>query len=246
MAIVYSSEYATMVRDLAGFHVIVGEEPSQASQTVAIGAVSTPSAAFGSKTRFIEIQNDAICHIKFGKAQQAADQVWQVDDTPADNAFVDETTDFNSAATGDVLPFPATEATGDYFAVGMAAPFSGLRIVISTAGTVGTATWEYWNGAWTALGNVVDDTAGFTAAPGTQHVTWDTPTDSVARSLGGESVARHYVRARVTGLYTVNPILSQGFVGGPVATTAAKRMPAETTQFFGVKPGDAFAILTGV
>ncbi len=39
-------------------------------------------------------------------------QVWQVDDTPSDNAFVDMTTEAEDATNNNWILFTATEATG--------------------------------------------------------------------------------------------------------------------------------------
>ena len=45
--------------------------PAIAAQNIAIGAV-TPSAPFGATTKFVRIDVDAICSIKFGAAPVAA------------------------------------------------------------------------------------------------------------------------------------------------------------------------------
>ncbi len=151
----------------------------------------------------------------------AAAKVWQYDDSGV--SFVDETTDFNSDATADVDPFPATEAVNDYFAVGSIVPFLGLNIIISTAGVGGTVAWEYYNGsAWTALTAVADNTTGFTAtASATAYtVTWAYPSDWAAVSLN--SVSKYYVRARVTGVYATNPVLSKGTLIGRAFVVAAE------------------------
>ncbi len=146
----------------------------------------------------------------------SAAQVWQVDISTGPT-FVDETTDFNSATNADVTVFPATEATGDYFAVGFAQKFSKLTFDYAngTAGVGGTVTWEYWNGtAWAALSGVTDGTTGFTAAVGDgKYVTWTAPSNWATLSLNG-SAQLYYVRAVITGTYSTNPVLDQGFVGG--------------------------------
>lgn len=142
-------------------------------------------------------------------------QAWQVDITGP--TYVSMTTEFNNATNNDVIPFPAVEATGDYFAVGFAQPFSKLVFDYANgqAGTVGTVTWKYWNGtAWTALSGVSDATAGFTTAVAdTLAVTWTAPTDWATKSENG-SAQLYYVIAEVTGVYTVQPQLDQGYVGG--------------------------------
>lgn len=138
-------------------------------------------------------------------------RVWQVDATPGPDVFVEETADFNSVGANDVDPFPATEVATDYFAIGAAERFDRLRINTGTAGTVGTVVWEYWDGAaWSALVGVVDGTTGFTVT-GFQVITFTRPTNWAKRTLsaGGDL---YYIRARLTLAYTINPVITQGFV----------------------------------
>lgn len=167
----------------------------------------TTGDAFDDATEAYSVQNNA------------AVQVWAVDDTPADNEFVDETADFNSAANADFQPFTfaAAEAIGDYCAFGFSQEFSRLIFDYAngTAGVGGTVAWEYWSGSsWTALSGVSDATNGFTtAAADGLAVTWTAPTDWATRTLNG-SAQLFYVRARVTATYSTNPILDQGFIAG--------------------------------
>jgi hypothetical protein len=138
-------------------------------------------------------------------------RAWQVDATPGPDVFVEQTVAFNDVTVNDVIPFPATEAVGDYFAVGAAARFDRLRISTGTVGTVGVVAWEYWNGtAWAALVGVVDGTAGFTVS-GFQVITFTRPADWARRTLSTTDNL-FYIRARVTTVYTINPLLTQGFV----------------------------------
>lgn len=68
MAILYISEYTNL-----GY---VGNSPTQliqapaapalAEQHVAIGATTTPSAAFSSSTKFIRVVSDIACNLAFG------------------------------------------------------------------------------------------------------------------------------------------------------------------------------------
>jgi hypothetical protein len=142
-----------------------------------------------------------------------AEQVWQV--TASGPTFSDQTSAFNTATPADFTPFPTVETVGDYVAFGMAAQFSKLTLsnVGGTQGVAGVVAWEYWNGsAWTAL-TVTDGTSGFTAAlTSGQTVTWTAPSDWATLALN--AITKYYVRARVTTVYTTNPIYSQGFVGG--------------------------------
>lgn len=144
----------------------------------------------------------------------AALRAWQVDITGP--TFVNMTSEFNDSAAGDLVPFPASEAIGDYFAVGAAAPFGRLQFssVGGTAGVAGVVGWEYWNGAaWAPLSNVVDGTDSFTEAlGGDQIVTFDIPNDWAQNTLN--SVMAYYVRAVISTVYTTNPAYTQGFVGG--------------------------------
>lgn len=148
------------------------------------------------------------------RADETFDRVWQVDNTPADNAFVDETSDANSDTDADFLPFPATEATGDYVAFGVTNEFAQIRFDYAngTAGVGGVVIWEYWDGtAWSSLGGVTDNTTGFTAAAADNlTVTWTVPTDWATMTINS-SASLYYVRARITTIYSTNPVLDQAF-----------------------------------
>lgn len=149
----------------------------------------------------------------------AVSQAWQVS---VGNVFVDVTATLNDATANNTQPF-TTGAIGDYFAVGYTNNYGPLKLQIGTAGTVGAVAWEYWNGtAWTALAGVVDNTTGFKAAAGTYTVTFTIPADWAPTILNG-SASLYYVRARVTTGFTVNPLLTQGWVDGtlPTGTSAA-------------------------
>lgn len=69
MAVAYISEY-TDTPVYIGQAIPVGQEPTLADQTVAIGA-EAKSSAFNANTTFIRIHVDAICSIKFGAAPTA-------------------------------------------------------------------------------------------------------------------------------------------------------------------------------
>jgi len=144
-----------------------------------------------------------------------AAQVWQVD-ISGGPSYVDQTVAFNDATQSDVDPFPASEAIGDWFAIGFSAPFGVAQIdsTGATQGSIGVIVWEYWNGsAWTALSDVTDDTNSFKAVTGAYTVSWTVPNDWAQNTVN--AVAAYYVRARITTVYTVNPTLSQGQVTKP-------------------------------
>lgn len=160
--------------------------------------------------------SSAVTNGAFASALDVAfSHVWQVDDTPTDNAFVDETTDANDAGAADWTLFTATEAIGDYAAFGYTAVFAQIRFdyVGGTAGVGGVVAWEYWDGsAWTALAGVVDDTSSFTTAVADNlDVRWTIPSDWAAKVING-SASLFWVRAKITTVYSTNPILDQGFI----------------------------------
>ena len=69
--------YVTEYRDLPGAYATwapqVVREPPELDQTpVAIGATTTPSAAFGQQTRIVRLHTDAICSIAIGPAGTVA------------------------------------------------------------------------------------------------------------------------------------------------------------------------------
>ena len=149
------------------------------------------------------------------KEDEDITSVWQVDDSAS--AFVDETKDAKGTANADWTVFPATEAIGDYAAFGYTSTFTQLKFDYAngTAGTGGEVTWEYWNGtAWTALSGVVDNTTGFIVAVADGlTVSWTLPSDWAKRTLSSNK-SLYYVRARITNIYTINPVLDQGYVLG--------------------------------
>lgn len=165
-------------------------------------------------------------HILGGKFNGSIKKVWQVDISP--ETFVDETTDANSAANADWTPFPATEVIGDYAAFGHTEPFTKLVFDYAngTAGVSGVVTWEYWSGSsWTVLSGVTDSTNGFTAAVADNlSVTWTLPTNWKKRTISSGGLL-YYVRARITTVYTTNPVLDQGFIPGNAVVESVVVIP---------------------
>ena len=90
----------------------------------------------------------------------------------ADGALVDETTDSQSAATGDVTMFAADNHA---LYIGCDRPFQGFVVALSQLADVTIVpTFQYWNGnAWATL-TVTDNTVGFTK---NDIVTFTPPTD---------------------------------------------------------------------
>lgn len=163
-----------------------------------------------------------------------ASEVWGVDAPSTE--FLDKTAGFNDATSANFSPFTfaAAEAINDYCAFGSIRKFSKLRFDSAggTAGIGGVVAWEYWNGSsWTALSGVTDGTTGFTiAVVDGQDVTFTMPSDwdTTTISSGAELF---FTRARVTTIYSTNPIYDQGFLtpagvsqGGTVLFNEDKRL----------------------
>ena len=142
------------------------------------------------------------------------------------SSFTNYTSESNDSTAGNVILLPATEALNDAFYVGFLDTVDKLTFDISTA-RAGTwsLTWEYWNGSWTALSNVVDGTSDFSQDG---VVTFTKPTDSVAVDRSGQgaptSTPLHYVRARISSFTSAG--------AGPTATKL-KGNPTKYLPFIG-------------
>lgn len=171
------------------------------------GGPSTPPAVLDALT-----PTDTTINLTWNPVTAAFGQVWQV---AAPSTFVDETTDANSAANADWQIFPTAEVVTDYVALGFAEQFPKVTFdnLNGTAGVAGVVVWEYWNGTiWVALTGVTDGTTGFTAAVADgQVLTFTVPSDWAKQVLNG-SANLYYIRARITTVYTTNPVYDQGFI----------------------------------
>jgi hypothetical protein len=146
-----------------------------------------------------------------------------------DGAVVtDETAEGSSNTTGDmnILPVPGV-ALNDWYGFGHLEQFGQLRIWVGTAvtwtGTKPLWTWEYWNGAWTALSGVVDGTDHF-ANTGPNTVSWTLPGDWVATTIPGDPGGfgdLYLVRARFS---TVGGITGKP-LGDKVQLDATRYLP---------------------
>ena len=126
--------------------------------------------------------------LEYAYSYESAGSVWTNESTAA---LDDTANDMNLLASAD--------STNDAYYFGADEEFLGAYINIGTAG-VGTytVTWEYWNGAWVALGNVDDTTTGFTAGTGWYWVRWDLPSDWATYNNGGSTGTAYWVRARIS------------------------------------------------
>ena len=100
--------------------------------------------------------------------------------------------------------FNLLEDSTDYFCFGYVSAFVGLQFDLSTLGSYGTPTWEYWNGAaWASL-TVTDGTSNFSVDG---QVTWTPPGDWAAVALtkdaGGSTASLFWVRVKMGTVTTV-------------------------------------------
>jgi hypothetical protein len=116
--------------------------------------------------------------------------------------FTDETTAANSTTTNDMILTPATAVNGDAYLFGHNEEFGALKLDISDVGSGFTITWQYWNGAWTALTGVTDDTSSFSVS-GENKVSWTIPGDWVDTTINSQGPFR-YVRALVGSVSSPN------------------------------------------
>jgi hypothetical protein len=122
-------------------------------------------------------------------------------------AYTDQTTAANSTTTADMTILPTTPVVNeDGYIFGHNEQFGGLKVDLSTAGVGGgTITWQYWNGAWTNLTGVVDESNSFANA-GLSKITWTIPGDWVDTTINSQGPFR-YVRARFTaGAFSTAPV----------------------------------------
>lgn len=114
--------------------------------------------------------------------------------------YTNRTTEVTDGGAG-VAPLASldTLANGDWIVVGSSQPFAAINIDMAAAvnGSAAALTAQYWNGAWTALNNVVDGTAAAGATFGQDGViTFDTPSDWVQNAVDG--VTAYHVRLSVS------------------------------------------------
>lgn len=138
-------------------------------------------------------------------------RAWQVDISATPDLFTEFTDELNSAATGDVTPFPATEAAGDYFAIGSDRIFAATLIDTGTARSGGSLLPEYFNGStWSELVLLQDGTNSLSTT-GLRTTRWEIPANWAKTSLNGEEPL-FYMRWRVITVMSTNPILDRGFI----------------------------------
>lgn len=122
------------------------------------------------------------------------------EDTPAQ---VTETAAAQSRAVNDMTLLPAVPAPNDAYYFGFNILWNYLILNIGIAGAgVWTITWEYWNGAWVALGGVTDGTTHFRAAAGLHNVTFTRPGDWALTNVNAAG-NMYWIRGRVSAYTSV-------------------------------------------
>lgn len=136
--------------------------------------------------------------------------------------YDDSLTAFSANLMDAALPFtlfPGSPAANDivYFGIDTgvtdSGPFSSLVLDIGTAAAYSaTLTWEYWNGAWTALTVLAITSADaeqsgtdYFTATGVMSISWKQASDWAATAING--VTAFWVRVRISAFtsWTTNP-----------------------------------------
>ena len=192
-------------------------------------------------------ESDPVCTVYLTYIDQLADSQVGVSAAISNEdgvGFTDETTDANSAATGDVTLLPSG-TDPDEFYVGKNSVFNVVTFDIGTAGSgTYTVSWEYWNGAWTAL-SVTDNTTSFKAGTGEFTVTFDAPSDWTTTSVNAQGPF-YYIRAVAdAGTRTTPPVGDQIFVQEETTSESVTiTYNADRTMFVRVRDGGTTPIKT--
>ncbi len=161
----------------------------------------------------------------FDKRNAALDSVVLYDSGSA--AFADLTTAAADATTADLF-HPATSVlvqnAGDAVYAGMDVPFRRLRLLLSTAGSGGTAAFSYWDGSsWQAF--VPYSGAAAFDSVDNEVVLWEDgdaiPGDWQKRVVSG--VSRFWIRAEVVSPFTTPPVGSRLTAVGDLRAVIVRR-----------------------
>lgn len=107
-------------------------------------------------------------------------------------AYVDETTDADDTDVDDVN---LMNNTADYLYLGQNNPFIGATFNLSTNGSYGTITWQYYNNSWITLTTL--NSYDFTAS-GT--IKWELPSDWSTVAVNGTT--KYWIRCSVASVTT--------------------------------------------
>ena len=112
--------------------------------------------------------------------------------------YVDESNKANGEVEDDMNLLPGTPVQiNDVYYFGTTGRHKGISLDVSQEGVGSWAlTWEYWNGVWVSLSDVIDNTVDFTVR-GVNSIVFTLPVDWIKRGVN-DSEALYYIRARVT------------------------------------------------
>lgn len=130
------------------------------------------------------------------------------------NVATDQTADAkNISVLDDVTPFSVGTLDTNFF-IGSSKRFNSIEInSASQPGTLGVVRWQYWSGtAWNNLEDVVDPTNSFTVS-GTKTITFVEPF-TWHKKVESSSASLFFVRANLTKIYGVDPLIDQIKLGG--------------------------------
>jgi hypothetical protein len=142
---------------------------SMATDIEESGSTGTVSPRFDGRDRCLDIIED------FAKCDFWSDETF--DSVLLWDNSATEWTNLGTSGAGDWMG-----QSSDYVYFGLNNPCCGMDIDITTAGSYGTLTWQYWNGAWTAL--TLEEETDFTED---SRVRFIPPGDWVARVISNSS-----------------------------------------------------------
>tara|TARA_B100000749_G_scaffold76440_1_gene57437 strand:- start:2527 stop:3750 length:1224 start_codon:yes stop_codon:yes gene_type:complete len=130
------------------------------------------------------------------------------------NAGTEETTQAQSPSSDDMI-LPG--ANGEIYEFGLGHQSTSLRLTVGTPlvkfADTDEITWEYYNGSWVALSDVIDDTDSLTIS-GAKSITWTVPDNWTRETLHGQEA--FWVRANLTA-------------GGPLGTAPSGTQASNET-----------------
>lgn len=136
--------------------------------------------------------------------------------------YTDETEEASSNTSADMTLLPTSPAVNDAYYFGHTEQFNKLKINISTALTYSvqpTITWEYYNGSWVSLSDVIDESSGFENS-GFCIISYTMPSDWTTVSVNSQG-PYYYIRSRLSTAGTI----TQAPIGASVQLDVTRYLP---------------------
>jgi hypothetical protein len=131
--------------------------------------------------------------------------LWSRDYEPTTEYFTSRTYtgSYNDRTTAamDLGTNYVTGGSGTIVYVGLDHIFNDVDFLHQTFGDGVTRTVQYWNGSWTAVSSLVDNTSSFTADG---NITYTMPSDWATTSVDG--VTKYWLRINLSTVVTTAPI----------------------------------------